>query len=98
MPKGYVNIPRKVRVGAQTFTVYTDRPLLDFGSIDFQTLNIQIDSLAAPSRQGQTFVHELVAAINKEYHVDLTHGQIEQLECALYQVVVDNPTIFKEAY
>jgi hypothetical protein len=95
-----MKIPRKVKIAGQTYAVKSDRAVGDFGylgRISFQTLEIQIDGSVVTERQEQTFLHEILEAINKEYDVDLTHHQIEQLEGALYQVVKDNPTIFQRS-
>jgi hypothetical protein len=89
-----MKIPKKVKVGGQTYKVREDRATVDFGSVNFQTLEIQIDASAAIGRREQSFLHEIIEAVNKEFDVELTHHQIELLEGGLYQVIVDNPTVF----
>lgn len=91
-------LPKSVRIGAQTYTVIADPNLAAeddcFGQRNSRRLTISIDSGAHEDRQAQTLMHEALEAANHEYHVKLTHDQIEQLECAVFALLRDNPGVF----
>lgn len=88
-------------MGAQWYTV-EDSAKTDAngnqGELFRQLLTISLSTtLVAPTLRQQVFIHELVEAMNLEYDLKLRHHTIEQLECALYQVIIDNPSMFSEA-
>jgi len=91
-------LPDEVRIGPQVYTVIPDPDIAaednEFGSCNRRRLEIRIDSNAHPSRQYQTLIHEALEAINFEYHIQLNHDQIEQLEAALRSLILDNPNYF----
>jgi hypothetical protein len=90
-------IPTRIRIGAQFFEVIEDPNLCRrsaFGEFDASANRITVDSSCALSRQQQTLIHEAIEAANHEYHIGLEHDQVEQLECAVYQMALDNPGLF----
>ncbi len=93
-----MRLPDSIRVGAQTYRVEVDPDIAaeadHLGECNHRQLTIKIDSGAAPQRQQQTLVHEALEAINCEYGICLAHEQINQLEGALYALLVQNPEVF----
>lgn len=94
-----MNIPDKVKIGGQTYRVRYDAKMPTKrghkGECDPMDNEITLDPLMIKSQQEQTFIHEILEAINFEYPVNLEHTQIELLDAVLYQVIKDNPEIFK---
>jgi hypothetical protein len=94
-------LPDSIRIGAQIYRVEGDPDMAaedgNYGCCNRRQFVIKIDSGAAPQRQQQTLLHEALEAINGEYAIGLEHEQINQLEGALYALLVQNPGIFLEA-
>jgi len=91
-------LPDSIRVGGQVYQVRHDDDMAAedgrYGLCNTRQLLIEIDGGSAPTRQHQTLIHEALEAINCEYHAQLSHDQIEQLEGALFALLRDNPGVF----
>lgn len=90
-------IPDKIKVGGLTFRISESDLLKDsptFGVTQLNQLFIVIDPSSASERKAQTFVHEVIEALNDAYHLKMEHDMIERLEGALYAFIVDNPGVF----
>ena len=93
-----MNIPKKVRVGAQSYKVVISKEVGQYGrygECDSTRVEIRLDADSATQRQEQTLIHELFEAVNFEFAVGLKHHQIELLEVAMCQIVRDNPRLFE---
>lgn len=94
-----MRIPKQVRVGAQTYSVEFDASIRDNGvqgECNFRQLAIRLLDDRPPTRVQETFLHELIEALNYEYQVGLRHKQIADLGMAMYQVLRDNPEVFAD--
>lgn len=89
-----MNIPNKVKVGGITYKVRVVAPEemeeKTGGMISTERCWIKVLKAETPFME-QTFLHELLHAINMELGEETT----EFLAQALYQVIVDNPRIFE---
>lgn len=66
-----------------------------FGQSCGNLQQIKIDSEISDQMASQTFIHEILHAIEFTYNLEIDHKLIHQLETALYAFVVDNPEVFK---
>ena len=95
-----MNIPSKVRVGSVDYDVeLTDETLVlntqqSLGIIDYDNNKIRIaNNIQSNQRQEQTFLHELVHAITREFKIDFTEDEetiVDKLAYGLHQVIRDN--------
>ncbi|XZM33934.1 hypothetical protein ACSXAY_02525 [Clostridium perfringens] len=103
-----MNIPSKIRVGSMDYDVIlTDEKIINLdgeeclGLTDHNLHEIKI-STSLQNEQGQekTFLHELIHAMIEERNLDfeciIEEILAEDLSSILYQVIRDNPEIFKE--
>jgi len=95
-----MKIPNKVKIGGYTYDIEIDKTLaLKSGYQGTQcsnTLEIKIDGGIAQQNKESTLIHEIIEAINYHYELKLEHTVISTLESALYQVITDNSSMFKE--
>ncbi len=95
-----MNIPSKIRIGSVDYTVEkTDEYLkLDgeqcLGIIDYEIQTIKIaNNIQHNQRQEQTFLHEVIHAITKEFKIDFSEEEeviVDKLALGLHQVIRDN--------
>lgn len=95
-----MNIPSKIRIGSVDYTVEkTDEYLkLDgeqcLGIIDYEIQTIKIaKNIQHNQRQEQTFLHEVIHAITKEFKIDFSEEEeviVDKLALGLHQVIRDN--------
>ena len=94
-------IPKKVKVGAVEYSVvqvdkvFSDNGDWCFGTIDFQELEIEINP-TFPRPPQITFIHEIIHAIDMNAGDSLDERQIRMLGYGIYQLLVDNPNIFRK--
>ena len=67
-----------------------------YGTIGYDTGKISIDGTADRELQKCVLVHEIVHGIDDMFDIGLTEEQVVKLGKGLYQVVKDNPKMFKE--
>ena len=92
-----MNIPDTIRIGAQDYSVsVSDVPCShgNFGECNHSKLTIEIDNHSPLPRQQQTFIHEIVEALDSELNIGLKHHQVELSEGGLYGLIRDNPGLF----
>lgn len=100
-----MNIPRTIRIGSVDYTVEkTDEYLkLDgeqcLGIIDYEKQTIRIaNNLQHKQRQEQTFLHEVVHAITREFKIDFNEEEetiVDKLALGLHQAIRDNLDVVK---
>lgn len=88
-----MRIPEKIKIGGLDYTVETVNEIDGdcVGKIYYQDLKIKVEN-SQPDFMALTFWHEILHAINGE----MKETDIEFLAQALYQVIKDNPHMFKE--
>ena len=106
-----MTIPKIVKVGPYVYDVISDENVANegacFGSTHNDHLKIFIDPNKPEQKQKQTFVHELlhacmfVAGLTYRFQDDdksrrpTEEDVCRDLSTVLYQVVMDNPEVFK---
>lgn len=88
-----MNIPSKLKVGGLTYNVEIVDAIEDEGCaafIDTQILKIKIEKARYES-MNHHFLHEMLHAMNSA----LDEPTVEYLAMSLYQIIVDNPLLFK---
>lgn len=95
-----MNIPNKIRVGSIDYDVeLTDEILVldsqqSLGIIDYDNTKIKIaQNIQSQQKQEQTFLHELVHAITREFKIDFSEDEeviVDKLAYGLHQLIRDN--------
>ena len=96
-------IKDKIKIGSMEYEVKkTDKPiLLDNqvcnGIIDYENLFIEINKNRATQKQEETFIHEILHGIINDRNLILEDEEmiVEEISKGIYQVIIDNPEIFK---
>lgn len=94
-----MNIPDKIRIEGESWAILlvedTESALGTrlFGHFDESKRIITLDS---DHRTEETFMHELVHAVDKNHGLDLNEKQILTLAQVLYAIIVDNNLDFRE--
>ena len=101
-----MNIPDKIIISGMEYEIIlTDEPIFRdnlraYGHIDFENKKILIDKNLR-DKQGhiQTLIHEIIHGIVYDRELNLrSDGEetiVDQLSKGLYQVIKDNPDMFK---
>lgn len=96
-------IKDKIKIGSMEYDVIkTDKPILLDGQvcngiIDYENLFIEISTNRATQKQEETLMHEILHGIMHERNLILEDEEmvVEEISKGLYQVIKDNPEIFK---
>ncbi len=96
-------IKDKIKIGAMIYDVIRSKEvvLLDNqvcnGVIDHENLVIKIAEDRCEQRKEETFIHELLHGIIRERNLILEDEEmiVEEISKGLYQVIKDNPDMFK---
>jgi peptide deformylase len=62
----------------------------DYGLINFNTMEIQINIDKGLDHQKDTLIHEMIHAIDSDLGIGLTERQVRQLGCGIFQVLKTN--------
>lgn len=94
---------KNVRIGIYTYEVIeTDKPILIenrlcSAQIDYEKLEILIDSASPEQKKKQSLWHEIVHGIVREWDIDLDNDteeqKVERLSIGILQVLKDNPEV-----
>jgi hypothetical protein len=96
-----MKIPEKVKIGGFEYEIVKSEIVLNpendacYGTHEFTTLRINIAEKYAGQVQKATLIHEIIHAISDVYHLDFKESTVQKLGDALYQVIIDNPEMFK---
>lgn len=96
-----MNIPDKVKIGYKDYEVkkiagkVMDNDTVCYGVIHYNDGLIQISTIYSDDQQKCAFVHEALHGIDDIFDIGLEERQVQQLAKGLYQVIKDNPDIFK---
>lgn len=96
-----MNIPDKVKIGGFTYDVaMVDRLAKgeEYGAvIDYANITIEISTQCSKQRNEHDFLHEVVHAIFDNLgYTEQDEKQVDELAGSIYQLIIDNPLIFKE--
>lgn len=94
-----MNIPDKLKIGGLTYSVYKSDVIIlgpqYTGEIDYGELIIRLRN-RAPQMMERTLWHEIFHGIYDNLgYVDHDEKHIDELAGALYQLIVDNPELFR---
>lgn len=91
-----MKIPKTVKVGGHIYKVEITKTSEEskghnnWGRTNHAKLKIYIDRELATSKQEETYLHELVHAIDFHMGTKLKEEQVERFSNGLYQVLKDN--------
>lgn len=96
-----MTIPDKVKVGGLIYDVRRSERLAKgdcySAEIDYIKTVIEISNDNCEQRAQRDFLHEVVHAIYDQMgYKDHNEKEIDELAAVLYQVIVDNPDMFKQ--
>ncbi|MFA5745688.1 MAG: hypothetical protein WCX79_01230 [Candidatus Paceibacterota bacterium] len=66
-----------------------------YGKTVFESASIHIDDTLSQDMSLATLLHEVIEVINEENELKLEHRAIQTLATQLFQVLKDNPEVFK---
>lgn len=97
--------PTYVKIGAHQYAVEYDDLIYDrdeqqeyMGRVSYQELKLQVKTGRAPSQMAETFLHEVVHAIDGDRRLELTEHQVDQIAAGLLAVMIDNADVFGRHY
>ncbi len=100
MPLSY-HIPDQVRIMGKDFAICPVdnlRAVHDARGMNFNVeQRIDIDTTQPTEGQEETFLHEIVHALNYLMAIPLKEEHVQRLGAGLYQVLADNPISFHGA-
>ena len=85
------HIPKSVKIGGLMYKIEWTEVIEHCGETNNKDLTIRLKKDCQKESIEATFLHELLHAINGEKKEE----EVEFLAMALYQFIVDNPTVFK---
>lgn len=93
-----MNIPNVIHIAGSDFEVVREKDVGfrgNRGECSLEGLVIRLDPTRPLVRQHRTLVHEIIEALNDELDIGLKHHQVNLLEAGFYEVLVNNPEIFR---
>ena len=94
-----MDIPKTIKIGGHLYSCKVEsnfcRDGMGLGNSCGNALTIKIDDSVLVQNQESTLLHEILEQIDYRYELRLEHRDITILETALYQVIKDNPGIFR---
>lgn len=97
--------PSVVKVGAHQYSVTYHELLYDkdeqqeyLGRCSYPDLAISMKEGRAPSQLAETFLHEVVHAINNDRQLELSEHQVDQVAAGMLGVIVDNEAVFGKQF
>jgi hypothetical protein len=91
-----LKIPEKVKIGGHNLSIDFSTDISNMGEWRSEKQNIKIHKDNCKSQQEETLLHEIMECINYHYELKLPHWQIQVLGTVFYQIIKDNPELFKE--
>lgn len=91
-----VLVPKEIRVGGHTFTILFQTDESARGRTNVRRLRITVCRDMAASQTNESFIHELLHAIDDVYggEEEVTEGGIRALSHGLWQILSDNGVEF----
>ena len=91
-----MKIPKRVKILGQIYTVgYQSEMQDDMGECDYQNNTITLLSGMPEEKMMQTFLHEIVHAIDFTMNLNLKENQVDNMSVALYQILKENNIVVK---
>jgi predicted Zn-dependent protease with MMP-like domain len=96
-----MKIPESIKIGGTIYTVkQEDKPFISAGeiadaSITYGDAEIRVWATREISQVMHDLLHEILHAINNDYRLHLGEDDVERLASGMFNVLVDNPDLFK---
>ena len=94
-----MEIPETVKIGGHIYNCEIGPALARdcdaMGRSCGNALEIEIDGSIPNQNRESVLLHEILEQISYRYELRLEHREVTTLETALYQVIKDNPGIFR---
>lgn len=94
-----MNLTPKIKIGGVTYAIILspDLELMEkcTGKVDFTKAQIHLEESLDPKMMMATIIHEILETINEENEYKLPHRTIQSMATQLFQVIEDNPEVFK---
>jgi hypothetical protein len=86
-----------IKIGGVRYKIIpVDSKISDsYGKVIFESASIHLDETLCPEMANATLLHEVIEVINEENELKLEHRAIQTLATQLFQVLKDNPDVFK---
>jgi hypothetical protein len=90
-------MPDDIKIGGIKYKILECDPQVSesYGKTVFESASIHLDETLAPEVARATLLHEVIEVINEENELKLEHRAIQTLATQLFQVLKDNPDVFK---
>lgn len=90
-------MPETIKIGGVEYKISPmDRKISEsYGMVIFESAAIHLDETLCPDMALSTLLHEVIEVINEENQLKLKHRAIQTLATQLFQVLRDNPEVFK---
>ncbi len=98
----YMNIPEKIKIGYKDYEVKKvndklfDNDTLCYGVIHYNVGLIEISSIYSEDTQKCALLHEILHGIDDIFDIGLHEEHIVKLAKGLYQVIKENPEVFRK--
>ena len=98
--KAIMKIPNSLKIGGHTYQVILRNREKEDGNSNLGSCNnhlhkIWLDTEVSNTLQEETFLHEIIEALNYNYQLEMSHQTITILTTIFYQVLKDNDICFK---
>lgn len=96
-----MRIPDTVKILYRTYRVEEEENIHEgeydlFGKVTYLPPVITLNAKMEKEQKENTFLHEVIHALDDAYVIGLSEKQVERLGSALYVFARDNPGVFEE--
>jgi len=90
-------MPDNIKIGGIKYKILpVDSKISEsYGKVIFESATIHLDETLVSDMALVTLLHEVFEVINEENELKLEHRAIQTLATQLFQVLKDNPEVFK---
>lgn len=83
-----------IKIGGYTINAYLKEKIVikrnNLGEYHQDTQKIYIEKASTLQQKRESFIHEIIEAINSIYNLEIDHGKLTLLSTVLHQVFTDN--------
>ena len=90
-------MPDTIKIGGIHYKIIPEDSKISesYGKVVFEYASIHLDDTLTNDMALATLLHEVIEVINEENELKLEHRAIQTLATQLFQVLKDNPDVFK---
>lgn len=94
-------IPEKISILYKDYRVIQEQNIHNgsddlYGQIDYCSQVIRIDEQYSAEQKKATLIHEIIHGLDDMYQIGLGEKKVSKLGVAFYQLIKDNPELFRE--